>query len=304
MRIVAAIALLPAFAFAQTDALVTVRLQPDSIPLGGRSLLIFEVDGIGASVAWPVIGDTINAHIEVVHDSGADTTTEMRLVRTLSLTAFDTGFWAVPPFQFTIGSKEILSEALLLHVRGVELDSTAAPKDIKPIHEPPFSMGWWLRQHWPWVAGVAACGLAVFAVILLVRRLRRKQPLVQAPVIELPLHERVLQQLAALDKERVWQQGGHKAYQSRLTDLLRGYIEERYQVPALESTTDELLHELRVSPLNTDQQNLLGNMLRLADLVKFAKALPSPQENEQMMANALRFVQETAAPTTDHAPRS
>ena len=75
-------------------------------------------------------------------------------------------------------------------------------------------------------------------------------------------------------------------------------------MPALESTTDELLHELRVSPLNTDQQNLLGNMLRLADLVKFAKALPSPQENEQMMANALRFVQETAAPTTDHAPRS
>ena len=141
-------------------------------------------------------------------------------------------------------------------------------------------------------------------MILLVRRLRRKQPLVQAPVIELPLHERVLQQLAALDKERVWQQGDHKAYQSRLTDLLRGYIEERYQVPALESTTDELLHELRVSPLNTDQQNLLGNMLRLADLVKFAKALPSPQENEQMMANALRFVQETAAPTTDHAPRS
>ncbi len=304
MRITAAIALLPSLAFAQGDALVTVRLQPDSIPLGGRALLTFELDAIGANVTWPVIGDTITSHIEVVHDSGADTTTEMRLVRTLSLTSFDTGYWAVPALRFTIGSKEIESEALLLHVRGIALDSNATPKDIKPIHEPPFSLGWWLRQNLQWVAGGTLASLAVIALVLMIRRAHKRKPLVETAPVELSLHERVRQQLVALDKERVWQQGDHKGYQSRLTDLLRGYIEERFQVPALERTTDELLHELRVSPLNTDQQNLLGNMLRLADMVKFAKALPTPQENEQMMANAMRFVQETALQPTIHAPRS
>ncbi|MBK9196654.1 MAG: hypothetical protein IPO17_17060 [Flavobacteriales bacterium] len=119
-----------------------------------------------------------------------------------------------------------------------------------------------------------------------------------------PLHERVLLQLEALDRERVWQQGDHKSYQSRLTDLLRGYIEERYRVPALERTTDELLHELRVSPLSMEQQSLLANLLRLADMVKFAKALPSPQENEQMMVSAVRFIRETVPTNRADAPRT
>ncbi|MBK6343000.1 MAG: hypothetical protein IPF41_10550 [Flavobacteriales bacterium] len=99
----------------------------------------------------------------------------------------------------------------------------------------------------------------------------------------------------------LWQQGQHKAYQSRLTDLLRGYIEARYQVPALERTTDELMHELRVRPLEKRAQVLLGNMLHNADMVKFAKALPSPQENEQLMASARRFVMATAETDPAHA---
>jgi len=150
--------------------------------------------------------------------------------------------------------------------------------------------------------------LAWLIVTALRRRPRRGQP----PAVQeerLPLHERVLRELEALERERLWQQGTHKEYHSRLTGLLRGYIEERYRVPALESTTDELLAELRVSPLTTDQRNRLANMLRLADLVKFAKALPSPQENEGMMAAANAFVRETAgtaseepvAPTTHAA---
>lgn len=303
MRITAAIATLLALeAIAQNGGLVSVSLDQDSIPLGGRAVLTIVVDGQGAPVAWPVIGDTINAHIEVVRDGGTDTTSESRLVRKLALTSFDSGYWAVPSFTFTIGGSEVESEALLLHVQGVRLDSTAVPADIKPIYAPPFSMIWFMREHWAWIAGGGTLALAVALVLLVLRRMRKEKPAPEAPVIDVPLHERVLAALEALGRERLWQQGEHKAYQSRLTDLLRGYVEERFQVPALERTTEELLHELRVSPLSTEQQNLLGNMLRLADMVKFAKALPTPQENEQMMSSALRFVRDTTP--TDHAPRS
>jgi hypothetical protein len=107
------------------------------------------------------------------------------------------------------------------------------------------------------------------------------------------LYQRVLAALETLEKERLWQQGDHKGYHSRITDLLRGYIEERYHVPALESTTDELIRELRVSPLSTDQRGQLENMLRLADMVKFAKTTPSSEENERMMTSTVRFVSET-----------
>ena len=115
-----------------------------------------------------------------------------------------------------------------------------------------------------------------------------------SPAKALPLHERILQQLRELGSEKVWQQGDHKQYHSRLTDLLRTYIEERYRVPAMESTTDELLRELRVSAMNREHQQHLRNMLELADMVKFAKAVPTREENEMMMHGAIRLVQETA----------
>lgn len=152
----------------------------------------------------------------------------------------------------------------------------------------------WALDHWIWITGVALTALVAVASVLFMRRRKRApaEPVVEVPPV--PLHERVLAAMDALERERLWQLGEHKAYQSRLTDLVRGYIEERFQVPALERTTDELMKELRVSPLTMEQQALLGNMLRLADMVKFAKALPAPQENEQMLISARRFVLDTA----------
>ncbi|MFZ1693871.1 MAG: hypothetical protein WAT74_11780 [Flavobacteriales bacterium] len=179
------------------------------------------------------------------------------------------------------------------------MDAASVPADIKPIHRLPFSPLWWAMQHWTWIAGALATALLVALIVFLVRRKREpaQEAIPQEERVE--LHQRVLAQLDALERERLWQQGLHKPYQSRLTDLLRGYIEERYEVPALERTTDELLLELRVSPLSSEHQALLGNMLRAADMVKFAKALPGPQENEQLMASARRFVIATAS--TNHA---
>ena len=314
MRTVACIGSLLSFgAFAQSgDRIVSAQIDQDSILIGEQVVLTLQVDPDGLPVTWPMIGDTLAPHIEVVGDSGLDTlqgdrgegVTGIRVVRRLFLTSFDTGYWALPPLRFRIGMQDLESEAFLLHVLGIQLDSAATPKDIKPIHELPFSLTWWLREHWMWIAGGSAIALAFVALILLIRRFRRKVPEVEIEAPVIPLHERVLLQLEALDRERVWQQGDHKSYQSRLTDLLRGYIEERYRVPALERTTDELLHELRVSPLSMEQQSLLANLLRLADMVKFAKALPSPQENEQMMVSAVRFIRETVPTNRADAPRT
>lgn len=257
------------------------------------------------SIQWPVVSDTLGQHLEVVHDPGVDTLSGeqelVRQVRTLTLTSFDTGFWAVPPFRFVVDGISMESAALLLEVRPVELDSALAVRDIKDIHTLPFSVAYWIRQHWTWfAAGAAAVGVIATLLYVLLRK-RKPKVVKEQVVITTPLHERVLKALDMLDKQRIWQQGDHKGYHSRITDLLRGYIEERYAVPAMESTTDELIKELRVSPLSTDQRGQLENMLRLADMVKFAKALPSPQENEQMMAGAMRFVRETA-PTGTPVP--
>jgi len=301
-----AVLMLPCAALAQ-DGRVSAQMEPDAIVIGQHTVVTLSANVDGPTLEWPVVGDTLAAHIEVVRASVLDTVqidgmggpSATMVVQRITITAFDTGYWAIPPFKLKAGGRETETAPLLLRVNAFAVDSAAVPAPIKPIHRLPFSALWWARQHWPWIAGVAGVGLLVALALLLVRRLRRSK--VQAPVAvvpERPLHERVLAQLDELERERLWQQGQHKAYQSRLTDLLRAYIEERYQVPALERTTDELLHELRVSPLSTDHRTMLANMLREADLVKFAKALPGPQENEQLMVSARRFIGATA----NHAP--
>ncbi|MEO8591633.1 MAG: hypothetical protein ABI432_19785 [Flavobacteriales bacterium] len=298
-------ALLPGALFAQTwDEGVSAALDTTALRIGEQVTLTLSVQyrggGATPSIAWPVIGDTLNQHIEVVKDSGVDTLLVREVEngfiqrRALHLTSFDTGYWAIPAFRFHMNGAQLESKPMLLHVQGVQLDSTLAARDIKGIHELPFSFTYWLREHATWVVGGAAVVALAALILWLVLRKRKEGPAAEAPPIYVPVHQRTIDALNALEKQRLWQNGEHKAYHSRITDLLRAYIEERYRVPAMESTTDELLQELRVSALSLDQRGQLGNMLRLADMVKFAKALPSPIENEQMMTGALRFVQETA----------
>jgi len=292
------------------NTIVGADLDTTRIRIGEQVQLRLQISYSTASapkIQWPTVGDTLNAHLEVVSDTGVDTIKNAtsgldQQVRTLTITSFDTGFWAVPPFRFLVNDQPLETAAQLLEVQGVLLDSAMVVRDIKDIHTLPFSVGYWLKKHSKWVA----IGLGVIALIAVIFYYVKKRRNTKVPTAieaqERPLVERILSALDKLEKERVWQQGDHKGYQSRVTDLLRGYIEERYQVPAMESTTDELMKELRVSPLNADQRGQLENMLHTADMVKFAKAIPSPQENEQMMVGATRFVRDTApSTTTGHA---
>lgn len=287
----------------------SASLDTTVIRIGEQAMLTLRLnakDPVAAEpVQWPSIGDTLMRHIEVVRRSAVDTlrpepgsnSDEIALVQHLVITSFDSGFWAIPPFQFLIAGRPFATEPLLLEVRSMELDSAAALRDIKDIIEPPFNALFWAQENWvPIVAGAALLVLALF-LIFRKPKVRKPERAVKQP--EISVHQRITTALLQLKEQKLWQQGLHKEYQSRLTDLLREYIEERYEVPALERTTDELLNELRVSPLAHEQQTLLGNMLRAADMVKFAKAIPSAEENEAMMAQALRFVEATAGGTSN-----
>lgn len=253
-------------------------------------------DAPAGMVNWPVFGDTLINQLEVVRKGPVDSVQDaagLHLTQRIFLTSFDTGHWAIPPFTFVVSGSPQETSPLLIEVRNVALDDPKVQRPAKTIYEVPFSIGYWIRAHLvELLAGLGALVLIIAGLFYLTR----KRKTVPAPVVEAPMepvHLRTLRSLRELDASRLWQQGEHKAYHSRITDLLRSYIEERYQVPAMESSTDELLQELGVSPMNNEQRTHLENMLRLADLVKFAKAKPTPAENEQMMAGAIRFVEAT-----------
>lgn len=282
---------------------VRARLDTAVIRIGEQAVLTLTTevqDAARTKVQWPSMADTLSRSVEVVGRSAIDTIAgnadgELpHLAQRLTITSFDTGFHAIPPFRFVVEGREVSTEALLLEVRGVELDSARTVRAARGIIEPPFDLLYWLQEHAAWWGGA----LALFALAAAAWWYLRKRPKaapVEPTAVEEPLLDRTLKAMRTLESERLWQQGQHKAYHSRLTDLLRAYVEERYGVQALERTTDELLQELRVSAMVPEQQQLLANMLRLADLVKFAKAVPAPAENEQMMAAAIRFVESTAS---------
>lgn len=289
-------------------------LDKDRILIGQQAQLVLSVSYPAASgtvpvVGWPTVSDTITGKIDVVRDSGVDTILpntqdgldHIKLARTLSITSWDSGYWALPPFIFTINGDTVETKPMLLTVNTVEVDTSATTiRDIKEIYDVPY--GWidWVRDNWHWLAGGAVvAGVLVWAFSWYMRRQQKPKPVVAAAEPEKPLHVRTLLALEEVDKKKLWQQGLVKDYHSAVTDILRGYIEDRFQVPALESTTDDLLGILRMSSMGASQREQLANLLRMADMVKFAKWTPLPAENEQLMAGAVKLVQQTTEVLSD-----
>jgi len=301
--------LLAARTLAQTP-LPVAELDTTVIRIGQQARLdlsvTYRVDkGSTVRIEWPAVADTLTGKIDVVNDGGVDTVPVdpandpflYAQRRSLLVTSFDSGYWAIPPFTFVIDGDTASTQPLLLTVHTVEVDTTQAFRDIKDIYDLPFSWAFWLRENWPYLAGGAALLATAVVLIRQAGRRRRTGPATPHAEPEKPLHVRVLQALEAVERKKLWQQGLVKQHHSEVTDILRGYIEERFNVPALERTTDELLKELSLSAMTAPHREQLGNVLRLADMVKFAKWNPSPTENEQVLAGAIALVRGTAGTT-------
>ncbi len=94
-------------------------------------------------------------------------------------------------------------------------------------------------------------------------------------------HEVAFKELERLREEELWQKGEIKKYYTRLTEILRQYLENRFRVYSLEMTTAETLEALVSTGFKKDESyNDLKSVLTGADLVKFAKYNPVSSENE------------------------
>ena len=98
---------------------------------------------------------------------------------------------------------------------------------------------------------------------------------------EIPPFDRAIQELKALESQVLNEQEEYKLYYSRLTDVVRRYLEEEASIDALESTSDELLEKLELRKdagtldLSIETLNNLKKVLQNADLVKFARSAPA-----------------------------
>jgi hypothetical protein len=153
-------------------------------------------------------------------------------------------------------------------------------RDIKPpVHIPsPYAWLWWT---------LGALGLAALAYLAWRWWQNRPAPPPPPPV---PPHERAL---CALE-EALQLIRQPREFCIRVSDVLRLYLEERFDFAAPERTTEEFLQELQTTPrLSEKQKDLLGDFLQRCDLVKFAKYEPTEVELRDLHEAAVRLVQET-----------
>lgn len=207
---------------------------------------------------------------------------------------FDSSIITLPPIavQYKIkGSNEVktvLSNPVTFSVHTLQVDQQAEIKDVKePITIP---------LDWKFILLIAVITLLVLAVVYyFYRRYKKKkaeQP-IKKKVMRIPAHVRALSALDNLESRKLWQQGKVKEYHSNITDIIRNYFEERFNLPALELTTSEQIQQLTYVPVAENILNITNEFLNNADLVKFAKFIPLPSVNEEMMKQARKIIETT-----------
>lgn len=215
--------------------------------------------------------------LEVIQSYPIDTVKmdgRYELIKKYGLTQFDSGRYVVPSIKIFINSKPFMTDSLSVEVANVQVDTLKQKmfdiKDIAPADNPVGD--WW--KYLLIIALIAGIGAFIYWFIK-----KRQQKKLQEEIYKTPI-EKATSLLDNLEKKELWQKGEVKAYYSELTDIARNYIEEAIEIPAMESTTSELIQGLRAASVKkkmTLSQEIIEDLervLKQADLVKFAKSKP------------------------------
>ncbi len=283
---------------------VDLQLERDSILIGQQInatiTVQYEISDQDNQVVWPQLKTSLADGVEIISRSpidtlaGIDDSNPLLFEQTLMLTvsAFDSGFYAIAPLQFIVDGLPIESNPALLSVYYPELDPSGAIMDIKEIRAIDFTWRDWLALYWYWLLGIICLvGGGVWLAIWLSRRNKvATHEIKEAPKVVIPAHVLALQQLDELEAKKLWQNEKVKLFYTEITTIFRQYLEGRYGIQALEETSDEIMIELRRKGISNDHLERIQSLLRLADLVKFAKEKPLPHDHERAMTATRDFI--------------
>lgn len=280
---------------AQPAVIATLRADSTHILIGDQLKIRLAVKHPNnVQVFMPAVKDSIG-HMDFITASKIDTIKQpddQVLTQNYVVSAYDSGTYTAGPikvfFKNAAGILDsVLSDSVAVMVSTIPVDTVKPYKPIKGPLEVPYS---W-REFIPYILGGILLIILLIAAIILWRKYRKTKPAIQGrPVPKDPPHIWVRKELQKLEQEKLWQKDQVKLYYSRLTDILRLYLEFRFGWLALESTTEEIEGQIDNYNMKEKAKDNLLQILRAADLVKFAKMLPSPDANIKAMESAYKFV--------------
>lgn len=166
-----------------------------------------------------------------------------------------------------------------------DLNDMASMKDIQ--REP---VRW--TDFLPWILSA----LAVLTLLCLLFWLAsgKVKTRVRSRTMETPAHTLALKKLDLLSKKHLTANGLVKEHYTELTFILREFLEKRFSIPALESTTTETMLFLKDRGFPAQLSNLLQNLLEQSDLAKFAKIIPDDTFLAESFEVSKKIILETA----------
>lgn len=294
-----------AVAFGAVDApRISSRIEPDSVMIGDRFTYIIDVEKDTAQeVAFPEFESDPKGGIELVESHPVDTVSRegrrLHLRKRYTMAAFEEGRIGMGSAKVLYADKNIIDtlesdNQAILNVGTFQIDSTShAIFDIKPQKSMKFKFRE-ISDYLLW--GLLAAAILAVAIYFLVRWLHARGKSIKSlftPAPPEPAHIVAIRSLEELHNRKLWQNNLHKEYYSGLSDILRTYLAGRFDVGAMEMTTDEIAEAVRAIEMPTKCSVDLMSVLQDADLAKFAKFEPEAEQNESAYAKAYYFVEET-----------
>lgn len=280
-------------------------LASDSMRIGEHNIIFLTLkdkfSNIPENGKFQSIEKNIGEKIEILQSSPDQKedivgTDSVLFKKAYKITVFDSGYYAIPPFKFQWNDTVKTSNALLLTVKTVPVDTSKGFVDIKGIYlvEYTFADRWeafknWAKENWILLTAIGVALIAIIIILILLTRPKEKVEI----IIQRPAHELAFERLQILEEKELWKQGKDKEYYSELTNIVRKYLEDRYNVRAMEQTTAQIRNSFKWVNISDALKSEMITLLQLADLVKFAKEKPIDTDNMSSIDRVRKFINDT-----------
>lgn len=287
----------------------TAKLDSTNILIGDYLKVHLEVvTPKGTSIIFPQINSKVIEEAQYPFDwiesSKIDTTltsSEQILKQTVTITAFDSGYYVFPSLPILALDSTLLVETnpLSFSVTTIPVDTTAAYKDIKGNLTTPLS----LHEIWLYIKKYGLLIFVIWSIIAAIiysilkygKRKKGKNDGAKSKVAhKVKPHITALKALEHLKKKKLWEQGKVKEYYSELTEIIRIYLEGRWGIYAMEMVSSDIIDALRNINVIEGDIDPLAKMFSISDLVKFAKWDPLPTDHDMAFKSAKEFIEKTA----------
>ncbi len=279
-----------------------ITVERDSMLIGEQTTIQIELAVASrdiATVTWPLVENQLSEFIEIVDSTAIDTLIMeankgvIILRQQFLITSFDSGYYAIQPIVFNVKNDSVSTETKFIYINTVPVNLDDGIKTIRGIYTVPFDWKSFFKRWTPYVLGALA--LLFLLLYFLKKRGEKEVEIVKEVVIQEPAHVIAYRSLNKLREKELLKKGKEKAYQTELTNILRTYLEDRYNIQAMEQTSGETIKNLKFSSIGSVHLEDIAQVLNMADIVKFAKGHMSQQLNESAFDKVMNLVNTTKA---------